>query len=434
MQMDVSKQLSETRNANHLRLRTLIRLRTLAIIGQCIAVIVVGYGFEFPLPIASCFLLIACLALLNLALRLLYPANHRLGPSMSTLVLGLDILQLGALLYMTGGLENPFSILISVPVIIAAASLPVRNIIALGLIAVAVVTALAFYHLPLPWYPDVAYDAPLLLVTGMWIAIVSTSAFAAFYAYRVSAEAGELADALVATEFALQREQHLSALDGLAAAAAHELGTPLATITVVAREMERALGHDERFGEDVQLLRSQSERCRDIMRRLATLSSTEEAHMRQLPLSSLIEEVIAPHREFGVDISVTHEESTGTEPVGHRNAGIVYGLGNLVENAVDFARSAIRLHTSSDSDKVSITIEDDGPGFPPDVLPRIGDPYVAGRPRSGEPSAGGLGLGLFIAKTLLERSGANLTFSNRQGGGARVDVTWPRAAMEMTES
>jgi len=432
--MDVSKQLSETRNANHLRLRTLIRLRTLAIIGQCIAVVVVGYGFEFPLPIASCFLLIACLALLNLALRLVYPANHRLGPSMSTLVLGLDILQLGALLYMTGGLENPFSILISVPVIIASASLPVRNIIVLGAIAVAAVTILAFFHLPLPWYPGVDYDAPLLLVTGMWIAIVSTSAFAAFYAYRVSAEAGELADALVATEFALQREQHLSALDGLAAAAAHELGTPLATITVVAREMERALGHDERFGEDVQLLRSQSERCRDIMRRLATLSSTEEAHMRQLPLSSLIEEVIAPHREFGVDISVTHEESTGTEPIGHRNAGIVYGLGNLVENAVDFARSAIRLHTSSDNDKVSITIEDDGPGFPPDVLPRIGDPYVAARPRSGEPSAGGLGLGLFIAKTLLERSGANLTFSNRQGGGARVDVTWPRAAMEMTES
>lgn len=434
MQMDVSKQLSETRNANHLRLRTLIRLRTLAIIGQCTAVVAIGYGFGFPMPIASCFLLIACLALLNLALRLIYPANHRLGPSMSTIVLGLDILQLGALLYMTGGLENPFSILISVPVIIASASLPVRNIIALGAIAVAAVTILAFFHLPLPWYPGVDYDAPLLLVTGMWIAIVSTSAFAAFYAYRVSAEAGELADALVATEFALQREQHLSALDGLAAAAAHELGTPLATITVVAREMERALGHDERFGEDVQLLRSQSERCRDIMRRLATLSSTEEAHMRQLPLSSLIEEVIAPHREFGVDISVIHEESTGTEPVGHRNAGIVYGLGNLVENAVDFARSAIRLHTSSDSDKVSITIEDNGPGFPPDVLPRIGDPYVAGRPRSGEPSAGGLGLGLFIAKTLLERSGANLTFSNRPGGGARVDVTWPRTAMEMTES
>lgn len=431
--MDFSKQLSETRNANHLRLRTLIRLRTLAIIGQCIAVVSVAYGFGFPLPIASCFLLIACLALLNLALRLVYPANHRLSPTMSTIVLGLDILQLGALLYMTGGLENPFSILICVPVIIASASLPVRNIIALGVIAVTAVTVLAFFHLPLPWYPEIAFDAPLLLVTGMWIAIVSTSAFAAFYAYRVSAEAGELADALVATEFALQREQHLSALDGLAAAAAHELGTPLATITVVAREMERALGNDERFGEDVQLLRSQSERCRDIMRRLATLSSTEEAYMRQLPLSSLVEEVIAPHREFGVEISVKHQESTGKEPIGHRNAGIVYGLGNLVENAVDFAHSAINVHTASDTDTVSITIDDDGPGYAADVLPRIGDPYVTRRPRGNKPSAGGLGLGLFIAKTLLERSGAELKFSNENGGGARVEVIWPRAAMEMTE-
>ncbi len=431
--MDFSKQLSETRNANHLRLRTLIRLRTLAIIGQCIAVLVVAYGFGFPLPIASCFLLIACLALLNLALRLVYPATHRLSPTMSTLVLGLDILQLAALLYMTGGLENPFSILICVPVIIASASLPVRNIIVLGMIAMVAVTALAFYHLPLPWYPDVAFDAPLTLVAGMWMAIVSTSAFAAFYAYRVSAEAGELADALVATEFALQREQHLSALDGLAAAAAHELGTPLATITVVAREMERALGDDERFGEDVHLLRSQSERCRDIMRRLATLSSTDEVHMRQLPLSSLIEEVIAPHREFGVDISVTRDDSTGREPVGRRNAGIVYGLGNLVENAVDFAHSAVEVSTACDSETVSITIDDDGPGYAPDVLPRIGDPYVTRRGRGSEPSAGGLGLGLFIAKTLLERSGATLRFSNREGGGARVVVTWPRGAMEMSD-
>jgi len=432
--MDLSTQLSETRNANRLRLRTLIRLRWLAIVGQCTAVLLVAYGFGFPLPVASCFLLIASLALINLALWLGYPSTHRLSPTMSTVVLGLDVSQLAALLYMTGGLENPFSVLICVPVIIAAATLPVRNTIMLGTVALIAVTLLAAFHLPLPWYPDVAFDAPLLLVIGMWIAIVSMGAFAAFYAYRVSAEAGELADALVATEFALQREQHLSAIDGLAAAAAHELGTPLATITVVAREMERALGDDERFGEDVQLLRSQSERCRDIMRRLATLSSTEEAHMRLLPLSSLIEEVIAPHREFGVTIAVDHETGDGREPVGRRNAGIVYGLGNLVENAVDFARSTVWVGTRSDDRTVAISIRDDGPGFPSDVLSRIGDPFVTRRPRGGEPSAGGLGLGLFIAKTLLERSGAELHFANQGGGGAEVRVSWPRAAMEATET
>ncbi len=432
--MDYSRYLTETRDANHLRMRTLIRLRTLAIIGQSITVLGVAYGLGFPLPVASCFLLIACLALLNIALRLQYPATHRLSPSTSTLVLGLDILQLSGLLFLTGGLANPFSVLVCVPVIVAAASLPARNIIVLGVTAAIAVTILAFFHRSLPWYPQEHFDAPLVLIAGNWIAIVSTAAFAAFYAYRVSAEAEELADALMATEFALQREQHLSALDGLAAAAAHELGTPLATITVVAREMERSLANDERYGEDVQLLRTQSERCRDIMRRLATLSATDEAHMSRLPLSSLIEEVIAPHREFGVEIAVTHKNDQLGEPIGHRNAGIVYGLGNLIENAVDFASTKVHVETLSDANRVTIRIIDDGPGFPADVLSRIGDPYVTQRSRSNDPSAGGLGLGLFIAKTLLERSGATLKFTNQEGagGGASIAVEWPRNAMEMT--
>lgn len=432
--MDLSEHISETRSANHLRMRTLIRLRTLAIIGQSVTVLGVAYGFGFPLPVASCFLLIACLALLNIALRVKYPATHRLSPATSTLILGLDILQLFGLLFITGGLSNPFAVLVCVPVIVAAASLPVRNIVVLGITAVAAVTVLAFYHRPLPWYPGEAFTAPLVLIAGNWIAIVSTAAFAAFYAYRVSAEAQELADALVATEFTLQREQHLSALDGLAAAAAHELGTPLATITVVAREMERALAGDERFGEDVQLLRSQSERCRDIMRRLTTLASADEEHMRRLPLSSLIEEVIAPHREFGVDIQVEHQDGRRGEPVGQRNAGIVYGLGNLVENAVDFAKSTVTVETECTDDQVIIRIEDDGPGFSSVVLSRIGDPYVTQRQQNSDPSAGGLGLGLFIAKTLLERSGATLNFANREdAAGARVTIKWPRKAMELNE-
>ena len=429
--MDYSEHPAETRYANHLRMRTLIRLRTLAIIGQSVTVLGVAYGFGFPLPVASCFLLIACLALINIALRIRYPKAHRLSPSTSTVILGLDILQLFGLLFLTGGLVNPFSVLVCVPVIVASASLPPRNIILLGIVAVLAVTVLAVYHRPLPWYPGPPFEPPWVLITGNWVAIVSMAAFSAFYAYRVSAEAEELADALMATEFTLQREQHLSAIDGLAAAAAHELGTPLATITVVAREMERALGDDERFGEDVQLLRSQSERCRDIMRRLTTLSSTEEVLMSRLPLSSLIEEVIAPHREFGVDIKVTRKADDQDDPVGQRSAGILYGLGNLLENAVDFAKTTVEVETECNADEVTIRISDDGPGFPPVVLSRIGDPYVTRRSHSNEPSAGGLGLGLFIAKTLLERSGANLTFANRNGRHATVTVTWPRTAMEV---
>ncbi|KAF1856001.1 hypothetical protein Lal_00001511 [Lupinus albus] len=253
-----------------------------------------------------------------------------------------------------------------------------------------------------------------------------------FYAYRVSHEATLLADALAATELVLEREKHLSQLDGLAAAAAHELGTPLATISVVAKEMERELSGDERFREDVALLRSQSERCRDILRRLTSLSADNEEHMRRLPFSSLIEEVIAPQRQFGIELVLVEKGDRAREPVGNRNAGILYGLGNLVENAVDFAQSQVILTTNHDADVVTITIEDDGEGYPADVLSHIGEPYMTTRGRENE-TAGGLGLGLFIAKTLLERSGATLVFENRDGGehGARVRVSWPRSVMEM---
>lgn len=414
-----------------LRLQTLTRLRWLAVAGQSTTVLVVAVGLQFPFPVLFCFALIACSAGLNIFLSFKYPATHRLSPPAALGVLGFDVLQLTGLLYMTGGLLNPFSVLICVPVIISTASQPVRHTIALGALTVACASLIAVRHLPLPWYPGINYEAHLVLVMGIWIAIISTTLFAAFYVYRVSSEANQLADALTATELTLQREQHLFALDGLAAAAAHELGTPLATISVVAKEMKRALGHDERFSEDLHLLISQSERCRDILRRLTTLSADDEEHMRRLPLSSLVEEVVAPHREFGVAIAVS-VDGTGGEPVGHRNAGILYGLGNLVENAVDFAESAVTVTARYDASEVRIVIGDDGPGFPPDVQAQIGEPFLTRRNPGREKSAGGLGLGLFIAKTLLERTGARLVFANQpEGRGALVTLTWPRPAMEV---
>jgi two-component system sensor histidine kinase RegB len=413
-----------------LRLQTIVRLRWLAVAGQSIAIIIVALWLRFPLPLIACFLLIALLAVVNIYLTLRYPPAHRLHPNAAFTLLGIDLAQLTALLFMTGGIANPFAPLVSVPVIISSASQPKWYSVGLALLAIAGITALAFSPYPLPWYGGVVLVVPPALMVGSWFAIVSTTAFAAFYAYRVSLEASELAEALAATELVLQREQHLSQLDGLAAAAAHELGTPLATISVVAKEMERELGQDPRFGEDVQLLRSQSERCRDILRRLTTLSSNDEAHMRYLPLSSMIEEVLAPHREFDIKIRLVEPCGRKGEPVGNRNAGILYGLGNLVENAVDYAKSEVVVTVRHSADQVSVSIEDDGDGYAPDILSRIGEPYVTRRQR--DDTAGGLGLGLFIAKTLLERSGASLSFEN--GGpdrpGARVSVEWPRALMD----
>ena len=226
----------------------------------------------------------------------------------------------------------------------------------------------------------------------------------------------------------MQREQHLSALDGLAAAAAHELGTPLATIALVAREMERSLGSDHIHADDVKLLRSQSERCREILKQLTSLSSEGEAHLARLPLTSLVEEVTAPHRDFGIAIKLEPGERQGPEPVGRRNPGVIYGLGNLVENAVDFAKARVTVHWRWNDEEVGFTVVDDGPGFPPEIVSRIGEPYMS--TRHGAERGGGLGLGLFIAKTLLERSGAALSFrnSNTPGEGALVEIVWPRAA------
>jgi two-component system sensor histidine kinase RegB len=414
-------------NGQRLRLNTLVRLRWLAVVGQSAAVLVVAYGLNFPLPVGPCLVLIGTSAALNLGLALAYPPTHRLNPPAALLMLSFDALQLAGLLYMTGGLLNPFALLMAVPVVISATSLPLRMTALLGLLVVATATALAFFHRPLPWFPGTELEMPFVYVVGTWVALLSSIAFTGIYVFRVAEEARLLSNALAATELVLQREQHLSALDGLAAAAAHELGTPLATIALVAREMERSLGSDELYGEDVRLLRSQSERCREILKRLTSLSAEGETHLARLPLSSLIEEVVDPHREFGIVIELQPGERHGPEPVGRRNPGVIHGLGNLVDNAVDFARSRITVGWRWDDEEVVLTIADDGPGYPVEVLDRIGEPYLS--TRQGGERGGGLGLGLFIAKTLLERSGASLSFRNSgaPGEGAMVEVAWPRA-------
>ena len=419
--------------SSRLRLNTLIRLRWLAIGGQSATVIAVAYWLEFPLSVGVCFALIASSAWLNLFLAFRYPATHRLRPAAAMAILLFDAAQLAGLLFMTGGLTNPFSLLMSVPVVVSATSLPLRMTAILGAFAIAATTLLAFYHEPLPWFAAETLEMPFHYIAGMWMAVVSSIAFTAVYAYRVAEEARLLANALSATELVLQREQHLSALDGLAAAAAHELGTPLATIALVAKEMERTLGSDPRFQEDVTLLRSQSERCKGILKRLTSLSAESETHLARLPLTSLIEEVVAPHRDFGIAIRLEPGERIGPEPVCRRNPGVAYGLGNLVENAVDFARESVAVRWHWNEQNVGLTITDDGPGFPPDIIDRIGEPYMS--TRHGAEKGGGLGLGLFIAKTLLERSGATLTFENAfvQGQGAIVDIEWPREGFVDTD-
>ncbi|MGB7778528.1 MAG: ActS/PrrB/RegB family redox-sensitive histidine kinase [Pseudolabrys sp.] len=418
----------------NVRLDTLVRLRWLAIIGQSTAVLVVYYGLDFDLPIYACIAAIILAAWLNVALRLRFHMTQRLEPDRAAWLLAFDIAELAVLLFLTGGLQNPFAFLFLGPVLLSATALPPRFTLMLGGFAVACATVLVFVHYPLPWDSEDPLQLPPIYMIGVWMCILLAIGFIGVYAWQITEESRQLSDALAATELVLAREQHLSQLDGLAAAAAHELGTPLSTISVIARELERAIAADAPHGDDVRLLREQAKRCRDILAKLTELSAGGEPFDR-MRLTALIEEVVAPHRNFGVTIDVITPSDRAAEPVGARNPAILYGLGNLLENAIDFAHDRVLVDAKWDEDSVAVTISDDGPGFAPEILTRIGEPYVTSRRHhlndTGEEPKG-LGLGFFIAKTLLERSGATLSFENRAipERGAVVGLHWSRSDFE----
>ncbi len=431
--MAAALDLAENHPRRNVRLDTLVRLRWLAIIGQSTAVLAVYYVLDFMLPIVACLAVIALSAALNVGLRLRFHMTQRLDPDRAAWLLGFDVAELAALLFLTGGLENPFAYMFLAPVLLSATALPPRHTLMLGAFAVLCATVLAFVSYPLPWDNGASLQLPAIYLLGDWLSILLAIAFIGAYAWQITEESRQLTDALAATELVLAREQHLSQLDGLAAAAAHELGTPLSTISVIAKELENAIAADAPHGDDVRLLREQAKRCRDILAKITELSSGEP--FDRTPLSALIEEVVAPYRDFGVAIDVTTSANLGAEPLGARNPAILYGLGNILENAVDFASERVGVSTHWTEDSIDVTINDDGPGFAADILVRIGEPYVTSRRRMlNDPgdTPTGLGLGFFIAKTLLERSGATLNFENRPSpdGGAVITIRWDRVDFE----
>lgn len=430
-----------------LRLQTIVRLRWLAVLGQSVTVIGAYWVLGIDLPIGGCFAIIALSAWLNVALRIRYRASQRLKSNYAFFMLAYDILQLAALLYLTGGLENPFAFLLIAPVTVSASTLPVRITIALGVLTIAAATALTTFHFPLPWFSNSILLIPFPYVMGVWAAVVSGILFIGLYSWRTAEEGRRMADALAAAEMVLAREQRLLALDGLAAAAAHGLGTPLSTIAVVTKELLHDAAEGDPHYDDLLLLRAQAERCRNILKELASRGEQIDIIVSRLPLCHLIEEVVEPHRLIAVPIEVTTgpfpnvepDSPGGREPVMQRNPGVVYGLGNLVENAVDFAATKVEVDARWSEDEVRIVIADDGGGFPPNVLEELGEPFLTTRPAEswGEDAPDehiGMGLGFFIAKTLLERSGAQLALANRSepGRGAVVTVTWPRERFEQT--
>jgi two-component system sensor histidine kinase RegB len=427
------------------RLRTLSNLRWLAIAGQSAALFLVYFAFGYSLPLGYSVIAIAVSAALNIVLALRYPASHRLANREASYYLAFDVLQLAALLYLTGGIMNPFALMFVAPVVIAAATLNLGNTLILAGIAFASVSLIGIFHRPLPWPSGETLVLPQLYQAGIWAALVIGIGFTSVYAWRIASESARMSAGLAATQLALAREHRLASLGALATAAAHELGTPLGTIAVVARELERALPANSPEVEDVRLLRDQAERCRAIIARLANPEEAMLGQAARLPLGALLDDIAAPHRGEDVAITVTVANGdAGAPPQVWRAPELLHGLGNIIENAADFARTEVRIAASWDAALLSVVIEDDGPGFAPEIYERIGEPYVTSRPGHNAPGDTdidpgalgeheGMGLGFFIAKVLLEQTGGTVNATNPPGGGARVSVSWARGVIDGQE-
>lgn len=412
---------------SRVRLRTLIMLRWLAIIGQTAAVLFVRYGLDVEFPLDWALAAVAVSVVLNLGLAA--RRSQELAKEWeAAALLAYDAVQLAVLLALTGGLQNPFVFLFIAPVAVSATVLRPAVTAVLAALTFVCVGVISVWRLPLPWPEGGSFELPALYQMGLAAAVLVGLAFTSVYAWRVAAEEERLNIALAAVQAVLAREQTLSALGGLAAAAAHELGTPLATIHLVAKEMAREAGPDDPRAEDLQLLVTQSERCRAILGQLSAMREQGDVMHARAPIRALLEEIAAPHEGLGADI---HIEARGEGPLEvRRMPEIVHALGGIVENAVGFARTRVDIEAVWDGETISVTVRDDGPGFSPAILNRLGEPYLTERDREG--MAGGLGLGFFISKTLLERTGARLDVRNRRppNRGAVVKSVWKRTSIE----
>jgi two-component system sensor histidine kinase RegB len=424
------------------RLRTFIALRWVAVCGQSAAVLFVAFVLQYDLPLALCLSVIAASAWLNIFLMLVYPVQRLANEREAAIQLGYDILQVSLLIALTGGLSNPFLIMVVAPVTVAAATMRAPYAAALALLGLSMIALMGVFSLPLPWVKGEALVLPVVYQFGQFAAVAIGLAFSAASAYRVSRDEARLVRALDAAQAVLTREQRLSALGAMAAATAHELGTPLATIHLVSAEMSRGLADDHPLKEDADLLVAQAERCRGILRQLSRRGEAGDLLHARMPLKSLLEEVASGHardlRRVNIMLQPPTDANgqTGTfkPPVLRRRPEILHGLGALVENAGSFSIDRVTVIGRWTEDEIEIEVADDGPGFSDRVLPRLGEPYLSER---GEGSAaGGMGLGFFIAKTLLERTGARIKPFNLSAPehGAVVRVTWPRQQVEAFET
>ena len=434
----------ESKRGEWIRLRTMIFIRWVAISGQLAAIIIAYQYFDLALDLSLCFFAVGISVLANITASLFFPESKRLSELENVFMILFDLFQLAFLLYLTGGLNNPFSFLLVAPVVVSAAALKRQSTIIIGSAAILIVTLLSTFFVPLENQAGKLLSIPDIFLFGNWIAIITGVVFLAFYSTRVTSELNTMSDALFATQTALSREQKLTDLGGVVAAAAHELGTPLATIKLTSSELIEELKNFPELLDDALLIRDQADRCGDILNSMGS-TGKDDLQMHQALLAEIIREAAEPHSKRGITIEtkISDDHKGGIdEPHLIRRPEIIHGLRNMIQNAVDFATSKVWVESSWTKETITIIIADDGYGYPANLLGRLGDPFLTAKiGKQNRQGYEGMGLGLFIAKTLLERTGAKISFMNGhrnqtsnqskvEPSGAIVEINWPRNKVE----
>jgi len=411
---------------NAVKRSTLVTIRWFAVAGQTITVLALKYGMQFNIELSYTLPIILVSVAFNLNLSLKSHFHTRLSEAQALKHLLYDQASLGALLFMTGGLSNPFVILLLVPSSVSASILNRKRTYFFLTISLLISLILAFSPVPLPWEgmpPN--FDKVLLL--GAWVALTVSTIFMTLYMARVAREVRVRDRALAATQQALANEQKLAALGALAAATAHELGTPLGSILLIARERLNKSHKGSVEHQDLSDLVHETERCRDILSRISRQDTGDEEHLKWQPMEAICREAAAPHEDRG--IKVIYRSSDEQQPLIERRPELIQALRNIIENAVGYAEDNVTVEITVGENDLDVTVVDDGPGFTPEILKRIGEPYLTSRkPKPGKD--GGMGLGVFIAKTLVERTGGAINFSTLKQGGAGVTLKWPRKLVE----
>ena len=403
--------------------KTLVYLRWIAIFGQIIAVNLVFFilGLEFPILLA--FLVIFVGFITNFYLQFGIK-TIRIKDFHASFFLVYDLVQLSLLLYLTGGISNPFSILLIVPAIVSSTFLSMGTTIILGGLTIIFLFLLSLFHYPLPGIHENAFTFPKYYLSGFFISIIIGLIFLSYFGMRFSGETKKRSEALNKLQEILAKEYELESLGGQAAAAAHSLGTPLATISVVAKELKKELGNNNDYSKDIDLLISQTKRCSEILKKISKKQIKDDKFFSYVTLEDLVNEIIDSFKETSSkSINLVSENDNNKINI-KRSPEIVYGLRNFIGNAVKFSKDTINIIINSNTKNIELIINDDGPGFPDDIIALIGEPYI--KSKSQEVSSNsGLGLGTFLGKTLLERQFANLSFSKDKNlGGASVKITW----------